>query len=190
MLAISCGCFLDGLHDELLNPSAEDGCIVACGVGSNRRCIPGLTLEPHDRVNKRLHCGLIEEDAVQAVDHRLGSAAATIGNDWTTRGVHFERRHAEVLFARKQKSSGPPREVCDHLVGGVLSAKESVDFLRVKGKLVPTPVLQQLAAKTDGLTYRVCYCSVFDECWMFERDNTASSPKPIKTCPTPATPFQ
>jgi len=86
---------------------------------------------------------------------------------------------------------GPPvHYLASSVVGGVLSAKESVDFLRVKGKLVPTPVLQQLAAKTDGLTYRVCYCSVFDECWMFERDNTASSPKPIKTCPTPATPFQ
>jgi len=84
----------------------------------------------------------------------------------------------------------PVYHVASSIVGGVLSAKESVDFLQVKGKLVPRAILEQLAAKTDGLGYRVCYCSVFDECWMFDRSGAQSSPKPIKTCPRPATPYE
>ena len=37
------------------------------------------------------------------------------------------------------------------------------------------------------LTYRACYCSVFDECWI--GDLTKLSARPVAMCPKPATPY-
>jgi hypothetical protein len=37
------------------------------------------------------------------------------------------------------------------------------------------------------LTYRVCYCSVFDECWVTHL--TTLKAQPVKQCPIPAVPF-
>jgi hypothetical protein len=37
------------------------------------------------------------------------------------------------------------------------------------------------------LTYRVCYCSVFDECWITRL--TTLKAQPVKHCPIPAIPF-
>jgi hypothetical protein len=37
------------------------------------------------------------------------------------------------------------------------------------------------------LSYRVCYCSVFDECWVTHL--TSLKAQPVKQCPAPAVPF-
>jgi len=37
------------------------------------------------------------------------------------------------------------------------------------------------------LSYRVCYCSVFDECWVTHLTNLQA--EPVKQCPVPAVPF-
>ena len=37
------------------------------------------------------------------------------------------------------------------------------------------------------LSYRVCYCSVFDECWVTHLTNLQA--QPVKQCPVPAVPF-
>ena len=37
------------------------------------------------------------------------------------------------------------------------------------------------------LSYRVCYCSVFDECWVTHLTNLQA--EPVKQCPIPAVPF-
>jgi hypothetical protein len=41
-------------------------------------------------------------------------------------------------------------------------------------------------ARNNDITYRICYCSVFDECWI----NTVSGrnqldPAPVDKCPVP-----
>ena len=38
------------------------------------------------------------------------------------------------------------------------------------------------------VTYRGCYCSVFDECWISDLDSL--KPTPVKACPRPAVPFR
>ncbi len=38
------------------------------------------------------------------------------------------------------------------------------------------------------LTYRACYCSVFDECWI--SDLKSLHPEAVKSCPVPAVPYR
>lgn len=42
------------------------------------------------------------------------------------------------------------------------------------------------------LSFRYCYCSVFDECWLVNRSFAKPanlSPDPVKVCPVPAVPY-
>jgi hypothetical protein len=45
-------------------------------------------------------------------------------------------------------------------------------------------------ARNTAITYRICFCSVFDECWL----NTVTGrdqldPAPVKVCPVPPVPY-
>ncbi|HEX4649277.1 MAG TPA: hypothetical protein VH111_10645 [Steroidobacteraceae bacterium] len=45
----------------------------------------------------------------------------------------------------------------------------------------------EAARKADKIGIRVCYCSVFDECYLHESQNR--EPKPVRGCPVPAVPY-
>jgi hypothetical protein len=70
----------------------------------------------------------------------------------------------------------------------VLRAGEERPLLR----LDPTPETEAMWKTFDRvrqteLTYRACYCSVFDECWI--GDLAKLRPKPVAACPKPETPY-
>lgn len=49
------------------------------------------------------------------------------------------------------------------------------------------PRWSRFEAARDDIGIRVCYCSVFDECYV--RDSAHREPVPVKACPEPAAPY-
>ncbi|HEV8692564.1 MAG TPA: hypothetical protein VGQ93_00025 [Lysobacter sp.] len=80
--------------------------------------------------------------------------------------------------------------VRSRVVGSVLSAKESVNFLSVVGQSVDPSDLLKLAKLSKGIAIRTCYCSVFDECWLLDRTIAPSKLTEVDECPAAQVPFQ
>ena len=46
------------------------------------------------------------------------------------------------------------------------------------------------AARNGSITYRICYCSVFNECWInIVKGRDQLDPEPVDKCPVPAVPY-
>lgn len=81
--------------------------------------------------------------------------------------------------------------VTDSVAGSVIRAGESSTFISyglTSGDATAWHALDR--ARQRDITYRVCYCSVFDECWI----NTATGsdqldPTPVGKCPVPPVPY-
>lgn len=74
------------------------------------------------------------------------------------------------------------------VAGMVMRAGEERTFLG----LDPTPATEAMwkafdQVRLQELSYRACYCSVFDECWI--SDLAKLHAQRVKACPTPATPY-
>jgi hypothetical protein len=67
--------------------------------------------------------------------------------------------------------------------GVVLPARETVKLL-VEADVKDPAVSAALDRTRDELTARACYCSVLNECWI--SDFEQSRPKPVKDCRAPA----
>jgi hypothetical protein len=78
--------------------------------------------------------------------------------------------------------------------GTVIRAGETRNFITLPLGGDDADVWHALNQARDTMTYRVCYCSVFDECWIGDFGGVLPvanqlHPKQVKTCPTPKTPF-
>ena len=71
--------------------------------------------------------------------------------------------------------------------GTVLRAGEAVPIIRYVPTADNAALYRALGAARGKITYRVCYCSVFDECWLSGGQNV--HPPRVKTCPSPAVPY-
>ena len=75
------------------------------------------------------------------------------------------------------------------IVGSVISARDSVDFLNtIPDSFTPE---QNIAIREAArhLDTRICYCSVFDECWIRGGPGISSRPKRIDRCQKPKAPY-
>ncbi len=80
----------------------------------------------------------------------------------------------------------------------ILRAGEHVDFLSLSMTPADKEMFRKFNFERDFIRTRVCYCSVFDECWLKEGgddllrkgQNKLIHPQPVKTCPAPAAPYQ
>jgi hypothetical protein len=80
----------------------------------------------------------------------------------------------------------------------ILRAGEHVDFLSVALTAASREVFGKFNSERDYIRTRVCYCSVFEECWIKEGgddllqqgQNKLIHPEQVKTCPTPTAPYQ
>jgi len=80
----------------------------------------------------------------------------------------------EAVTATTQAS---PAEVFvgnSHISNRVISPDKELDILTISDK-----ALAKLLAQSDNLAIELCYCSVFDECWVTDRNN---KPRPIGNC--------
>ncbi len=61
----------------------------------------------------------------------------------------------------------------------VLPARDEIDFITF-GPQSQSGLWELLNKKRFGVRVRVCYCSVFDECWV--KDSRVARPNPVKQC--------
>jgi hypothetical protein len=73
--------------------------------------------------------------------------------------------------------------------GIVLSAKEEVNFLDFNTSSYSPEQYTALNQATSTLQFRACYCSVLDQCAIFDSRKGVRRPEVIKTCPVLETPF-
>lgn len=64
--------------------------------------------------------------------------------------------------------------VQSHIGSLVISAGENIKPMQIKG----TKVALQLAEQ-DSLSIELCYCSIYNECWLVDRGN---NPQPVAQC--------
>jgi hypothetical protein len=98
----------------------------------------------------------------------------------------------------------PGRQQGDAVIGlglaspRILRAGEHVDFLSVELTPAGREMFRKFNSERDYIRTRVCYCSVFDECWikeggddLLQKDGSKLiHPEHVKTCPAPAAPYQ
>ena len=78
----------------------------------------------------------------------------------------------------------------DLLSSEVVRAGERVPFLEFKQSDNPAVFSAlQKAALSHDLQLRVCYCSIFDECWQSDLTTLSLKPTPVQACVQPKIPF-
>ncbi len=70
--------------------------------------------------------------------------------------------------------------IYSNITGTILPARESVDFLLLDPS-APAKLQQSLDKARRDMTFSACYCSVLDECWQTDFEDTR--PKPVPACP-------
>jgi hypothetical protein len=70
----------------------------------------------------------------------------------------------------------------------ILRAGDHVDFLSLPESAQNHELWSKFNEERDNITVRMCYCSVFDECW--RSSGTTTHAERIESCPAPAVPFQ
>lgn len=72
-------------------------------------------------------------------------------------------------------------------VDGVLRPGEKRSFIRLAKTEYDTALWDQLNAERWKVAVRTCYCSIFDDCWVF--DSRKGEPDEVKVCPADWTRF-
>jgi hypothetical protein len=88
---------------------------------------------------------------------------------------------------KRPEPEGSGRLLLSTVQGIVLSAKEDLDFLDFKANSFPAEEYSALARAGAKLQFRVCYCSVLDECSVVDTRKGVREPEPVKACPVPQT---
>lgn len=71
--------------------------------------------------------------------------------------------------------------------GTLIRPGEERDFLRVIDIPQTRPLMAKLETVRNALSFRACYCSVLNRCWI--SDLTTLDPMPVKVCPVPKVPY-
>jgi hypothetical protein len=103
----------------------------------------------------------------------------------------------ELLKACCTKESAPDYIGVGLASPRILRAGEHVNFLSAF-PATGNKVFDVFNSERDYITTRVCYCSVFDECWikdggdalLLQGQSKLIHPTPVKACPAPKTPYQ
>ncbi|HVU31040.1 MAG TPA: hypothetical protein VHE36_11640 [Sphingomicrobium sp.] len=73
-------------------------------------------------------------------------------------------------------------------VGGVLRPGERRSFIRLARTTENEAIWERLNSERWKVVVRTCYCSIFDDCWVF--DSRRNRPDPVKACPAGWTQFR
>lgn len=76
--------------------------------------------------------------------------------------------------------------------GLVMRAGDVLNFIYIAQTPDNAAGVSALRAGARNLSFRYCYCSAFDECWLGERHfgrPTDLSPQRVRACPVPAVPY-
>ena len=73
-------------------------------------------------------------------------------------------------------------------VSGVLRPGEKRDFIRLAKTEQNAAIWDRMNGQRWKVVVRTCYCSIFDDCWVF--DSAKTRPDPVKACPADWTKFE
>lgn len=73
------------------------------------------------------------------------------------------------------------------LAGRVLRPGQSVVTLLYPRTPADSATWRELTAKIRSARFKLCYCSVFDQCWLTSRETLR--PKPVRICPVAKVPY-
>lgn len=79
------------------------------------------------------------------------------------------------------------RMISGKLISRVLRASDSLTLLHLAKTDANAPLWTQLDDARFKLQFSICYCSVFDECWISDLRSTTQHP--VKTCPVDPVPY-
>ena len=99
---------------------------------------------------------------------------------------------SNALVGAMLKSTGPfghQKLLRSDVIGMVLSAKEELNFLDFNLKAFTPEEYATLVKEVQKLEFKVCYCSVLEECSMLDTTK-GFRPARLKACPVPKTPFK
>ena len=142
-------------------------------------------------------------------DNALGPKENTIDMKITNNGVGPAKIESVELKwnGRAQRNPGDFLRACcgyapdpahhrlrtsGSIAGNVLRAGETIAFVTLFRMEGADPVWERLnhARDSSALSVNVCYCSVFDECWVEDIPRKSLSPQRVDRCRTPAVPYQ
>jgi len=95
--------------------------------------------------------------------------AAVDGRPVTSWGAAFQ------AMAGDRRWSGSMTSVSQGLI---VSPGETVTAFR----LVNRPLIDSLVEEQGRLRFDICYCSVYDRCWVTSTHDTMPEPRPVRTC--------
>jgi hypothetical protein len=79
------------------------------------------------------------------------------------------------------------RMISGKLISRVLRASDSLTLLHLPKTDANAPLWTRLDGARFKLQLSICYCSVFDECWISDLRSTTQ--QPVKTCPADPVPY-
>jgi len=71
------------------------------------------------------------------------------------------------------------------VAGGVIPARQSMTAISATEPYSSPTLIAALLKARNQIDINICYCSIFDECWMVAEHGPASRPRPVKQCPAP-----
>lgn len=71
--------------------------------------------------------------------------------------------------------------------GRVLGQHETVNFIHMPNDKNDPAVMKKLNVERNNVSVHACFCSVLDDCWMFDSDK--ENPTPVNECPKPEEPL-
>ena len=98
------------------------------------------------------------------------------------------RRQADALMLNHAVTSAAgvtPAGVASSDTGGVVPARETVELLQALPSMASPQTIAALNHARDRIVVRVCYCSIFEDCWTTGFAGDRPEPRPVKVCPVP-----
>ncbi|HEY3812116.1 MAG TPA: hypothetical protein VGL66_02740 [Caulobacteraceae bacterium] len=84
----------------------------------------------------------------------------------------------------------PPGLFINQIGNRVLPARDTESFISLRGTDANAAVWTRLDTERLNVSTRICYCSVFDECWVATLNMQApTTQRAVKRCPVPAAPY-
>jgi hypothetical protein len=91
-------------------------------------------------------------------------------------------------FIRDCCAGTRPAAFASSPVDGVLRPGETRNFIRMPKTEHNADVWNRLESERWKVVVRSCYCSIFEDCWVF--DSQKKRPEPVKACPADWTRFE
>jgi hypothetical protein len=106
----------------------------------------------------------------------------------TWKGQPVESLHQLVrLCCASEPESNEPQFETSTIMGSVLRAGEIRKIIEFPEDQVHDELRGHLRLSLRDTQWKVCYCSVFDECWV--SDLVTMHPETVNVCPVPKVPF-